>query len=1071
MATKSAGGNPVAATDNSQQDGASSAQPAPAKVKTEKELEKERKKAEKLAKLEKKNAALAEAAAMNVNKAKGEKKPKEKKAEAEVLPPFVEDTPPGEKKRLKPFDDPYYSSYHPLAVESAWYSWWEKEGFFQPQFTPEGEVKPEGKFVIVVPPPNVTGVLHMGHSLGNSLQDLMIRYNRQKGKTTLWLPGCDHAGIATQSVVEKMLWKKNQQTRYDLGRTKFIELAQDWKTEYHKKIINAFRKMGSSLDWTREAFTMDEHFSAAVTDVFVRFHEEGIIYRANRLVNWDSTLMTALSNVEVDNKEIPGRTLLDVPGYERKVEFGIIVHFKYPIENSDETIEVATTRPETMLGDTGIAVHPEDPRYTHLVGKFAVHPFIKGRRLPIVADTYVDREFGTGAVKLTPAHDLNDFNLGMTHKLEFINILTDDGLINENGGPYQGQKRFDVRYSIQDDLKKLGLYVDKKDNPMSVPLSERTRDVVEPVMRPQWWVNMSTLAGDAIKVVETGEIKIRPESAEKSYLHWMANIKDWCISRQLWWGHQCPAYRVQFEGEVEVHDTEERWFTGRTEEEARAKAEKAFPDKKFKLVRDEDVLDTWFSSGLWPFATLGWPNETPDMARLFPTSVLETGWDIIPFWVARMIFLSIKLTGKVPFSEVFCHSLIRDSEGRKMSKSLGNVVDPLDVISGIELQSLHDKLLTGNLAASEVKKATAYQKAAFPQGIPECGADALRFALIAYSTGGGDINFDVKVIHLYRRFCNKIWNACKYVLGKLETVENFVPAERRTLTGHESLAELWILHKMNYAVKAITEAIEQREFMRSANLLYAYWYFQLCDVFIENSKALIQQGSEAQINSALQTLYSALEVALVVSHPFLPYITEELWQRLPRRPVDETQTIMYAKYPEWDQQLENPAAEAAYDIVLGCSKGVRSLMAEYAPKDKARIFIHAHNETSHKTVSEEKSSIQSLSGKFATEIDILSPTDARPAGCVSFPVSSAVSVLIHVADRIDFDEEIAKATKKLEKARVAVQKQQKLINDPEYLEKANVVTQDADKSKLADLESESSGLEATIEQFKQLKLE
>ncbi|KAF4446696.1 valyl-tRNA synthetase, partial [Fusarium albosuccineum] len=390
--------------------------------------------------------------------------------------------------------------YHPIAVESAWYAWWEKEGFFEPQFTPEGNVKPEGSFVIVVPPPNVTGALHMGHALGNSLQDLLIRYNRQKGKTTLWLPGCGHAGIATQSVVEKMLWKVRKQTRHDLGRTKFIELAQDWKEEYHQKINNAFRKMGCSLDWSREAFTMDDNFTAAVTEVFVRFHEEGIIYRANRLVNWDSTLMTALSNLEVDNEELTGRTLLNVPGYERKIEFGVIVHFKYPIENSNETIEIATTRLETMLGDSGIAVHPDDPRYTHLVGKFAIHPFIEGRKLPIVADKYVDREFGTGAVKLTPAHDPNDFNLGVSHKLEFINILTDDGLINENGGPYQGQKRFDVRHTIQEDLKKLGLYVDKKDNPMTVPLSERTKDVVEPIMKPQWWVNMSHLAEDAVRI-------------------------------------------------------------------------------------------------------------------------------------------------------------------------------------------------------------------------------------------------------------------------------------------------------------------------------------------------------------------------------------------------------------------------------------------------------------------------------------------------------------------------------------------------------------------------------------------
>ncbi|KAK7429693.1 valine--tRNA ligase [Neonectria magnoliae] len=1072
MTTDNAQGNPLGAAEKPPpmtSDTKTTLHSTSAQVKTEKELEKERKKAEKQAKFDQKKAAQAQAAASNANKTR-EKKEKMKKAEV-ILPPFVEGTPAGEKKRLKPFDDPYYSSYHPVAVESAWYAWWEKEGFFKPHFTPEGKVKPEGSFVIVVPPPNVTGALHMGHALGNSLQDLLIRYNRQKGKTTLWLPGCDHAGIATRSVVEKMLWKVEKQTRHDLGRTKFVELVQDWKEEYHQKINNAFRKMGCSLDWSREAFTMDENFSAAVTDVFVKFHEEGIIYRANRLVNWDSTLMTALSNLEVDNKEVAGRTLLDVPGYQRKVEFGIIVHFKYPIENSDETVEVATTRPETMLGDSGIAVHPDDPRYTHLVGKFAVHPFIKGRRLPIVADKYVDREFGTGAVKLTPAHDTNDFNLGMIHKLEFINIFTDDGLINENGGPYQGQKRFDVRYSIQEDLKELGLYVDKKDNPMTVPLSERTKDVIEPIMKPQWWVKMSSLAEDAIKAVQNGEIKIKPESAEKSYLNWMANINDWCISRQLWWGHQCPVYYVRFEGEEGEHASGNRWFSGRTEEEALVKAKKAWPDKKFELVRDEDVLDTWFSAGLWPFVTLGWPKKTPDLSRLFPTSLLETGWDIIPFWVARMIFFSIKLTGQVPFSEVFCHSLIRDSDGRKMSKSLGNVIDPLDVIRGIELQPLHDKLLAGNLAPSEVKKATTYQKTAFPQGIPECGADALHFSLITYTTGGGDINFDINVIHSYRRFCNKIWNASKYVVGKLETVKGFVPANQRSLGGNESLAELWVLHKMNLAVKGVSEAIEQRNFMKSANIVYTHWYFQLCDVFIENSKALIQEGSEAQINSALQTLYSVLEAALVLSHPFLPFVSEELWQRLPRRPSDETKSIMVAKYPEWDQQFENPEAEAAYDIVLGCSKGVRSLMAEYAPKDKAKIFIQAYDAASHKTVSEEKSSIRSLCGKGAMDIDVISPDHARPAGCVAFPVSSAVSVFIHVKDRVDLDEEIAKATKKLDKASAAVQKQRRLVSDPAYIEKVAVATQDSDKKKLADLESEADGFEATIEQFEQLKLE
>ncbi|KAK7736605.1 valine--tRNA ligase [Cytospora paraplurivora] len=822
------------------------------------------------------------------------------------------------------------------------------------------------------------------------------------------------------SVVEKMLWKVKKQTRHDLGRTRFIELVQDWKEEYHQKINNALREMGCSLDWSREAFTMDDKFSAAVTDVFVRLYEEGIIYRANRLVNWDSTLMTALSNLEVDNMELTGRTLLDVPGYERKVEFGVMVHFKYPIEDSTEYLEVATTRPETILGDTGIAVHPDDARYTQLVGKYAIHPFIRGRRIPIVADTYVDPEFGTGAVKITPAHDPNDFVLGMTHNLDFINILTDDGLINENGGCYVGQKRFDVRYSIQEDLRRQGLYVDKKDNPMTVPLSERTRDIVEPIMKPQWWVKMSSLAEDAVKAVHDGQIKIKPESAEKSFLNWMANLNDWCISRQLWWGHQCPVYQVHFKGQEEGNQaSENRWFAGKTEEEGLA------VDRILTLaVKFNADEDTAFAK-----AREAWPDKEFELA-------------------------------------------VRDSDGRKMSKSLGNVIDPLDVIHGIELQDLHDKLLMGNLAPTEVKKATAYQKAAFPQGIPECGTDALHFSLIAYTTGGGDINFDVKVIHAYRRFCNKIWNASKYVLGKLESVNVFVPAKQRALTGKESLAELWALHKMNSAVREVSQALEQREFMKSANLVYAFWYFHLCDVFIENSKALIQEGSEAQINSALQTLYTALEVALVLSHPFLPFISEELWQRLPRRPADETKSISVAKYPEWEAQFENPEAEVAYDIILGCSKGIRSLMAEYAPKEaEAEIIIQAYDAASYEILSEEKSSIRSLSGKGAMKIAIFSPDHARPAGCVAFPVSSVVSVFIHVKGRVDLDEEISKATKKLDKASAAVQKQRRLVSDPAYVEKVAVATQDADRKKLTDLESEANGFRITIEQFKKLKLE
>ncbi|KAI7913008.1 valyl-tRNA synthetase [Pyricularia oryzae] len=1044
---------------------------APAKVKTAKELEKERKKAEKQAKFEQKKAAAASKAAPAAGADKP-KKEKAKKAEEPALPPYENDTPPGEKKRLRPLTDPHYTAYNPVAVESAWYDWWEKEGFFKPEFTKDGKVKDEGSFVIVHPPPNVTGALHMGHALGDSLQDLMIRYERMRGKTTLWVPGCDHAGIATQTVVEKMLWKSEQKTRHDLGRPDFISKVWEWKGEYHEKINNALRKMGGSFDWSREAFTMDENSTAAVMEAFVRLHKEGIIYRANRLVNWCTQLNTAISNLEVENKEIAGRTLLDVPGYAKKVEFGVIVYFKYPLEGSDETITVATTRIETMLGDTGIAVHPDDERYKHVIGKNAVHPFIPGRKLPIVADKSVEMDFGTGAVKLTPAHDPNDFAMGQTHKLEFINILTDDGLMNENAGAYKGQKRFDVRYTIQDDLKKAGLYVDKKDNPMSLPMCERSKDIIEPIMKPQWWMRMREMADAAIGAVEDGSIKIRPQSSEKSFKHWMRNIQDWCISRQLWWGHQCPVYYAEIEGDENDRGANNRWFAGKTEQEAEEKAKKALGEKKFKLVRDDDVLDTWFSSGLWPFSTLGWPNTSAeDLQKLYPTSTLETGWDILTFWIARMIMLGMKLTGKVPFNEVYCHSLVRDSDGRKMSKSLGNVIDPLDVIKGINLDDLHAKLLVGNLASTEVEKATKYQKQAFPQGIPECGADALRFCMINYTTSGGDINFDIKVMHAFRRFSNKIWQASKYVLGKLENYPDFVPREKRTLGGSESLAEQWILHKMNQATKGINEALQEREFMKSSQLVYAYWYNQLCDVFIENSKALLQDGSPAEQESAMQTLYTALESALVLIHPFMPFVTEELWQRLPRRKGDTTPSLVVASYPQYDEALDNASAEIAYELVLDCSKGIRSLMAEYALKDEAQVFIQCYDDASVATARKELQSIKSLSGKGVTAVQVLEASAKRPAGCVVFPCGSTAAVFLHVKGRVDIDAEIAKAQKKLDRASGQIDRQKKVLNDPKYQEKVTAELQATEKKRLADMESEAEGFKATIKQFEDLKLE
>ena len=531
------------------------------KVKTEKELEKERKKAEKDAKFKAKKAAQAAASGPGKEVTK-EGKPKERKAktEKEVLPEYEEETKPGDKKILKSLDDAFHKAYIPKVVESAWYDWWDKEGFFKPELQEDKTVKPAGKFVIPIPPPNVTGKLHCGHALATALQDLLIRWHRMKGFTTLYLPGCDHAGISTQSVVENMLWRRQKKTRYDLGRPKFLETTMAWKDEYHSSITKVLKRMGGSYDWSREAFTMDKNLSAAVTETFVRMHEEGLIYRSNRLVNWCTKLNTALSNLEVDNKELNGRTLLDVPGYERKVEFGVITHFKYPIDGTDEFIEVATTRPETMLGDTAIAVHPEDGRYKHLVGKKAKHPFVD-RLLVIVADDYVDKEFGTGAVKITPAHDPNDFAIGQRHNLAFVNILNDNGTMNKNTGSFAGQKRFDARYAVTEELTKLGLFVKKEDNPMKVPLCSKSKDVIEPLMKPQWWMKMKSLAEPAIKAVKDGQIKIRPETSEKVYNHWLENINDWCLSRQLWWGHQVPAYLVKVEGEDSDQSDDDLWVS------------------------------------------------------------------------------------------------------------------------------------------------------------------------------------------------------------------------------------------------------------------------------------------------------------------------------------------------------------------------------------------------------------------------------------------------------------------------------------------------------------------------------
>lgn len=1030
--------------------------------KTPKEIEKEKKKAEKLlkfaAKQAKKNAAATTGAS--------QKKPKKKK-EVEPIPEFIDKTVPGEKKILVSLDDPALKAYNPANVESSWYDWWIKTGVFEPEFTADGKVKPEGVFCIPAPPPNVTGALHIGHALTIAIQDSLIRYNRMKGKIVLFLPGFDHAGIATQSVVEKQIWAKDRKTRHDYGREAFVGKVWEWKEEYHSRIKNQIQKLGASYDWSREAFTLSPELTKSVEEAFVRLHDEGVIYRASRLVNWSVKLNTAISNLEVENKDVKSRTLLSVPGYDEKVEFGVLTSFAYPVIGSDEKLIIATTRPETIFGDTAVAVHPDDDRYKHLHGKFIQHPFLP-RKIPIITDKEaVDMEFGTGAVKITPAHDQNDYNTGKRHNLEFINILTDDGLLNEECGPeWQGMKRFDARKKVIEQLKEKNLYVGQEDNEMTIPTCSRSGDIIEPLLKPQWWVSQSEMAKDAIKVVKDGQITITPKSSEAEYFHWLGNIQDWCISRQLWWGHRCPVYFINIEGEEHDRIDGDYWVAGRSMEEAEKKAAAKYPNSKFTLEQDEDVLDTWFSSGLWPFSTLGWPEKTKDMETFYPFSMLETGWDILFFWVTRMILLGLKLTGSVPFKEVFCHSLVRDAQGRKMSKSLGNVIDPLDVITGIKLDDLHAKLLQGNLDPREVEKAKIGQKESYPNGIPQCGTDAMRFALCAYTTGGRDINLDILRVEGYRKFCNKIYQATKFALMRLG--DDYQPPATEGLSGNESLVEKWILHKLTETSKIVNEALDKRDFLTSTSSIYEFWYL-ICDVYIENSKYLIQEGSAIEKKSAKDTLYILLDNALKLIHPFMPFISEEMWQRLPKRSTEKAASIVKASYPVYVSEYDDVKSANAYDLVLNITKEARSLLSEYNILKNGKVFVESNHEEYFKTAEDQKDSIVSLI-KAIDEVTVVRDASEIPEGCVLQSVNPEVNVHLLVKGHVDIDAEIAKVQKKLEKAKKSKNGIEQTINSKDYETKANAQAKEANKSKLDNTVAEIEGLEATIENLKRLKL-
>uniref|UniRef100_A0A4W4E499 Valine--tRNA ligase n=1 Tax=Electrophorus electricus TaxID=8005 RepID=A0A4W4E499_ELEEL len=766
---------------------------------------------------------------------------------------------------------PLPDSYSPQYVEAAWYPWWEKQGFFKPEY--RVRPNPRGVFMMCIPPPNVTGSLHLGHALTNSIQDCLTRWHRMRGETTLWNPGCDHAGIATQVVVEKKLMREQGVSRHDLGRERFVQEVWKWKNEKGDRIYHQLKKLGSSLDWDRVCFTMDPKLSFAVQEAFVRLHEEGVIYRSKRLVNWSCTLNSAISDIEVrPSTSLAGRTLLPVPGYKEKVEFGVLVSFSYRLE--DEEVVVATTRIETMLGDTAVAVHPSDPRYQHLRGKVAFHPFCD-RRLPIVFDDFVDMNFGTGAVKITPAHDHNDYEVGERHSLPFINILDENGFLINVPPPFLGMKRFEARKAVLQALKDRGQFKEIKDNPMVVPVCSRSKDIVEPLLKPQWYVDCTEMGKQAADAVRSGELRILPDHHLKTWFNWMDNIRDWCISRQLWWGHRIPAYFI-------------------TVNDSSVKPGEVSTDT---LILYEDVLDTWFSSGIFPFSIFGWPNESEDLSVFYPGTLLETGHDILFFWVARMVMMALKLTGKLPFKEVYLHAVVRDAHGRKMSKSLGNVIDPLDVITGISLEGLHAQLKDSNLDPVETEKAKQGQKSDYPGGIPECGTDALRFALACHHSHslslGRDINLDVNRILGYRHFCNKLWNAVKFAMKTLG--EGFVPSE-------ENVMERWILSRLCAAVSLCGNGFQEYDFPAITTATYNFWLYELCDIYLESIKPVFSRTDpegQTQADVCRQTLYTCLEVGLRLLSPIMPFVTEELFQRLPRRrPQDCPPSISVTSYPE-----------------------------------------------------------------------------------------------------------------------------------------------------------------------------
>ncbi|MCL7046507.1 hypothetical protein MKW94_009913 [Papaver nudicaule] len=960
--------------------------------------------------------------------------------------------------------------YSPAAVEKSWYPWWEQSGYF---VADASSTKPA--FTIVLPPPNVTGALHIGHALTAAIQDTIVRWRRMSGYNVLWVPGMDHAGIATQVVVEKKIMRDSKRTRHDIGRENFVKEVWKWKNDHGSTILNQERRLGVSLDWSRECFTMDEQRSKAVTEAFVRLYEDRLIYRDHRLVNWDCVLRTAISDIEVDHKDIKERTLLKVPGYDTPVEFGVLTSFAYPLEGDLGEIVVATTRVETMLGDTGIAVHPEDKRYTHLHGKYAIHPF-NGRRLPIVCDgILVDPKFGTGAVKITPAHDPNDFDVGKRHNLEFINILTNEGLINSNGGStFEGMPRFKARVAVVEALQQKGLYRGAQNNEMRLGVCSRTNDVVEPMIKPQWYVNCNDMAKQALDVVvdeSCKKIEIIPKQYTAEWRRWLENIRDWCISRQLWWGHRVPAWYVTLEDDQlkEFGVYADHWVVARNEEEAQSEANRIFGGKKFQMTQDPDVLDTWFSSGLFPLSVLGWPDNTADFRTFYPTSVLETGHDILFFWVARMVMLGMQLGGDVPFRKVYLHPMIRDAHGRKMSKSLGNVIDPLEVINGVTLENLHKRLEEGNLDPNELVVAREGQVKDFPNGIAECGADALRFALVSYTAQSDKINLDIQRVVGYRQWCNKLWNAIRFAMTKLG--DNYVPPTNLNLDSLPFSCK-WILSVLNKAICKTDTALESYEFSDACTAVYSWWQFQLCDVFIEAIKPYFMGDDKfsEERSAARDTLWICLDNGLRLLHPFMPYVTEELWQRLPQVAgnLAKKDSIMISEYPSAVKEWTNEEIENEMDLVETLVKSIRSIRADLPANERLGrkpAFAVCRTDAVGDVIRSHELEISTLAS--LSSFEVLAENDARLATCLVNVANEHFSTYLQQAQgSLNAEAEREKLIKRkdeIEKQRDTLQKK---MNASSY-QKVPKPIQDEDVKKLDKLLQELSIVEQAYENLEQ----